>query len=92
MPGSLAIPARGKASLIDGAQTFGHSAVDVKQIGCDSYAAGAQKWFLAPAGTGFLYPCNEGLHRERPLWTPGSYARDPHSRHLSVHVTLQRES
>jgi isopenicillin-N epimerase len=46
---------RGIFTVIDGAQAFGHIAVDVKDIGCDAYVGCFHKWMLAPAGEGFLY-------------------------------------
>ena len=46
---------RGIFTVIDGAQAFGHVAVDVKDLGCDAYVGCFHKWMLAPAGQGFLY-------------------------------------
>ncbi len=46
---------RGIMTVLDGAQTVGHIAVDVKDIGCDAYVSCFHKWLLAPAGNGFLY-------------------------------------
>lgn len=46
---------RGILTVLDGAQTIGHIAVDVKDIGCDAYVGCFHKWLLAPAGNGFLY-------------------------------------
>jgi isopenicillin-N epimerase len=46
---------RGILTVLDGAQTVGHIAVDVKDIGCDAYVGCFHKWLLAPAGNGFLY-------------------------------------
>lgn len=46
---------RGIFTVIDGAQAFGHIAVDVKDLGCDAYVGCFHKWLLAPAGQGFLY-------------------------------------
>ena len=51
---------RGIFTVIDGAQAFGHIAVDVKEIGCDAYVGCFHKWMLAPAGEGLLY-----LRRDR---------------------------
>jgi L-cysteine/cystine lyase len=55
--------------LVDGAQSFGHVEVNVKDLGCDFYALSGQKWLMGPAGTGALY-----VHRKRremlePLFT-----------------------
>lgn len=46
---------RGLISAIDGAQAVGMLAVDLAAIGCDLYTNSLHKWFLGPAGTGFLY-------------------------------------
>ena len=46
---------RGIFTVLDGAQSFGHIPVDVKDIGCDAYVGCFHKWLLAPAGNGFLY-------------------------------------
>ena len=46
---------RGIVSVIDGAQTFGHLRIDVRDMGCDAYFSSPHKWMLSPAGTGILY-------------------------------------
>jgi isopenicillin-N epimerase len=46
---------RGIISVVDGAQTCGHFALDMQALGCDAYFASPHKWLLAPKGTGFLY-------------------------------------
>jgi selenocysteine lyase/cysteine desulfurase len=46
---------RGILTVVDGAQTAGHLAVDVRAMGCDAYFTSPHKWLLAPPGTGFLY-------------------------------------
>jgi len=40
---------------VDGAQSVGMFPVDVRAIGCDSFAASCHKWMNAPHGTGLLY-------------------------------------
>jgi selenocysteine lyase/cysteine desulfurase len=40
---------------VDGAQTFGACAVDLKVLGCDSYSASAHKWPMGPLEAGILY-------------------------------------
>ena len=40
---------------IDGAQSAGAIPVDLRSIGCDSYATSGHKWMGAPHGTGILY-------------------------------------
>jgi isopenicillin-N epimerase len=46
---------RGVLSLVDGAQTLGHLAVDVQAMGCDAFFSSPHKWLLAPVGCGLLY-------------------------------------
>ncbi len=46
---------RGIITVVDGAQTFGHLAIDVRAMGCDAFFTSPHKWGLAPVGTGFLY-------------------------------------
>jgi isopenicillin-N epimerase len=40
---------------VDGAQTFGALAVNLREMGCDSYAASAHKWAMGPLEEGLLY-------------------------------------
>lgn len=49
------IRANGAVSLVDGAQTFGMSTVDLHNIGCDFYTGSAHKWLCGPRETGVLY-------------------------------------
>lgn len=46
---------RGIITILDGAQTIGQIALDVKDIGCDAYLGCFHKWIGAPAGSGFMY-------------------------------------
>jgi selenocysteine lyase/cysteine desulfurase len=46
---------RGIHCHIDGAQSWGAAALDVRDIGCDSFAASAHKWFMGPKEVGILY-------------------------------------
>jgi len=46
---------KGIWSAFDGAQTAGNMPFDVKEYGCDFYAACCHKWMLGPKRTGFLY-------------------------------------
>lgn len=41
-------------SVVDGAQAVGMGDVNIRDIGCDFYAASLHKWLGAPYGTGFL--------------------------------------
>ncbi|HWP49895.1 MAG TPA: aminotransferase class V-fold PLP-dependent enzyme [Candidatus Limnocylindrales bacterium] len=46
---------KGIPVLLDGAQAVGQFPVNVKEIGCDFYAACGHKWLLGPLGVGMLY-------------------------------------
>lgn len=50
-----ALKATGTPLLLDGAQALGAIPVDVKELGCDFYAAPGQKWLCGPDRTGSLY-------------------------------------
>ena len=45
---------------VDGAQTWGALQLDLRELGCDSFAASAHKWFCGPKEVGLLY-----VRRER---------------------------
>ena len=51
---------RGIYAHVDGAQTFGALAVNLRELGCDSYSGSAHKWFMGPKEAGLLY-----VRRER---------------------------
>lgn len=63
----IAALAKGKDIWVhlDGAQSFGLLQVDLRAIGCDSYAASLHKWPMGPLETGILY-VKEG--RQDQLW------------------------
>jgi len=46
---------RGVVFVVDGIQAVGAVPFDVQDLLVDALAAGAQKWQMAPQGTGFLY-------------------------------------
>ena len=46
---------RGIWMHLDGAQTFGMLDVNLKEIGCDSFATSAHKWLMGPLEAGILY-------------------------------------
>jgi isopenicillin-N epimerase len=61
-------------SVVDGAQSLGHLAVDVQALGCDAFFASPHKWMLGPKGTGLLYVRPD---RQKELWaTLASFAWD----------------
>jgi selenocysteine lyase/cysteine desulfurase len=46
---------KGVHAHVDGAQTWGVLDVNLRELGCDSYAASAHKWFVGPKEVGLLY-------------------------------------
>ena len=45
----------GTMVLLDGAQTGGQIALDMREIGADFYTISGQKWLMGPTGSGALY-------------------------------------
>lgn len=56
---------RGLYVHVDGAQSWGALDVDLHELGCDSYAASAHKWFCGPKEVGLLYVKTENVAK---LW------------------------
>lgn len=54
--------------LIDGAQSAGDIAIDVKALDVDFYAIPMQKWLCGPDGTGALYVNRASLHYITPTY------------------------
>ncbi len=54
--------------LVDGAQSAGAIAVDVKALGIDFYAIPMQKWLCGPDGTGALYVRRASLDYLQPTY------------------------
>ena len=77
---------RGLISAIDGAQAVGMLDVDLAEIGCDLYTNSLHKWFLGPAGTGFLYVNRDMQPSFSTLYAP---AAEPggDARHYEVQGT-----
>ena len=50
-----ALRATGVPVLLDAAQSIGAVPVDVRELGCDFYAASGQKWLCGPEGSGCLF-------------------------------------
>lgn len=59
---------RGIPVLIDGAQSAGDIAIDVKALDADFYAIPMQKWLCGPDGTGALYVNRASLHYIAPTY------------------------
>ena len=60
----------GAATVIDGAQSTPHMAVNVKNLGCDFFAFSGHK-MLGPMGTGVLYVKSAMLAKLDPFMTGG---------------------
>lgn len=58
-------------TAIDGAHGSGTFDLDLKELGCDTYATSCHKWMLGPNGTGFLYIKEEHLDRVQAYWVGG---------------------
>src|SRR5690349_17506541 len=56
--------------LLDGAQGLGAVPVDVRELGCEYYAASGQKWLCGPVGSGYLYVREDAQDGLAPTW-PG---------------------
>ena len=63
-----ALRATGVATVLDGAQGLGAVALDVRELGCDFYAAAGQKWLCGPDGSGYLYVRRETAEALDPPW------------------------
>lgn len=63
---------RGIHFHVDGAQTWGALDVNLREMGCDSYAASAHKWFCGPKEAGLLYVKADRIPRIWPnIVAPG---------------------
>ena len=62
---------RGIMMLLDGAQTAGHIALDMKAIDCDFYAIPGQKWLLGSEGIGALYIRQDMIPQVQPVHVAG---------------------
>jgi len=58
--------ARGIYVHVDGAQTWGAMALDLKQLGMDSFSASAHKWYMGPKEVGLLYVREDNIQRIWP--------------------------
>lgn len=56
---------RGILSHVDGAHAIGQVPINIREIGCDFYAASPHKWLMAPKGCGLLFIREEHMDR---LW------------------------
>jgi L-cysteine/cystine lyase len=75
-----ALAATGVPVLYDGAQALGAIPVDVRNLGCDFYAAPGQKWLCGPSGSGSLYVRRERIEELEMPWPGfGSLADHEHA-------------
>lgn len=56
---------RGIWCHVDGAQSGGMLPVDLRQIGCDSYATSSHKWLMGPLEAGVLYVAS---YKQKEVW------------------------
>jgi L-cysteine/cystine lyase len=74
----LALVDAGTPVLLDGAQSLGAVPVDVRELGCDFYAAAGQKWMCGPNGVGYLYVRGERITELPAPWPWYSSVTDGH--------------
>jgi selenocysteine lyase/cysteine desulfurase len=73
-----ALGATGVPVLLDGAQGLGAVPVDVRQLGCDFYAASGQKWLCGPEGSGCLFVSEKRVEDVIIPWPGYGSLADPH--------------
>lgn len=76
--------------LIDGAQSAGAIAVDVKELEADFYAIPMQKWLCGPGGTGALYVSQAALHYIAPTYVGYMSIVHEGDEEWSLHRNAQR--
>ena len=72
-----ALRATGVPVLLDAAQALGAIPVDVRELGCDYYAASGQKWLCGPEGSGCLYVRPDRLDELLIPWPGYASVADP---------------
>ncbi|HEX6307504.1 MAG TPA: aminotransferase class V-fold PLP-dependent enzyme [Longimicrobiales bacterium] len=70
---------RGIHVHVDGAQSFGFLALDLRELGCDTYATSAHKWFLGPKEAGVLYARADVASRIMPGVVSVGWGTDAHT-------------
>ena len=70
---------RGIRLLLDGAQTAGHIALDMKDLDCDFYSIPGQKWLLGPEGVGALYVRQDMISELKPTHVSGRAVVSDHN-------------
>jgi len=77
---------RGILVAVDGAQAPGMINVDLRDLGCDFYAASSHKWLFSPKGVGTFYSRLESQHLLRALIVTRGWD-DPSIRRLENYNT-----
>ncbi len=67
---------RGIYVHVDGAQSWGALKVDLRELGCDSYAASAHKWFVGPKEAGVLYVRKDRISQIWPNTVAPGWGKD----------------
>src|SRR5690348_1243939 len=67
--------AHGALALIDGAQSFAVTPIDVQAIGCDFFTSNCHKWLGGPKGTGFLFARQELMEQLHPAYVGAGSAQ-----------------
>ncbi len=70
---------RGIHLHIDGAQTWGAEATDLRAMACDSFSASAHKWFMGPKEVGMLYVREAAQERVWPAVISYGWGADTES-------------
>jgi selenocysteine lyase/cysteine desulfurase len=58
---------KGIIVAVDGAQSAGMFDIDLRDLGCDFYAASSHKWLFSPKGVGVFYAKEASQHYLKPL-------------------------
>ncbi|MFZ0215819.1 MAG: aminotransferase class V-fold PLP-dependent enzyme [Candidatus Dormiibacterota bacterium] len=58
----------GALALVDGAQSFAVTPIDVQEIGCDVFTSNGHKWLGGPKGTGFFWARSDLMRRLLPAY------------------------
>lgn len=62
---------------VDGAQTWGALELDLHELGCDSFAASAHKWYCGPKEVGLLYVRRERIPEIWPSTVAPGWGEEP---------------
>jgi len=67
---------KGILVCVDGAQAAGMIKFDIKDLGCDFYAASGHKWLFGPKGTGILYAAEKNMDLLKPLMISNKWSKN----------------